>query len=400
MEQQLLVSGAERVLFMASKWAGDEIVEERHCWYASDPALRAEIVAGWAQFEADLAAYTPVEVIAKPAVVGHSPDQLPSLRSSVRGELVLESNIKEWETAALAYIESVRAHELKTDKDFEDADAAAKWCDSSKETLLGVKASLMSATGDVNTAVGTLDRIVKELDQTRIAFNNAIKARKETRKTEIVTAGAAKLREHVQALNERVGQALMPTAAAVADFAGAVKGKSSLAKMQEAVDATLANAKVAANQIADLIQRNRGLLRPKDGETRDDRIRLFPDFATVCTKSHDDFQNMVTARVAAEERRLEQERERIRAEESARLEREQLARAAEEHRQREEQEAAQRKRDEAATLASTPAAAPLSAATVVGDPAPLWRPPTWSPCSGPPSSQSLPRLLHPSPSPP
>ena len=47
MEHQLLVSGAQRVLFMASKWNGDTLVEERHCWYVSDPELRAKIVAGW-----------------------------------------------------------------------------------------------------------------------------------------------------------------------------------------------------------------------------------------------------------------------------------------------------------------------------------------------------------------
>ena len=59
MEQQLIVSGAGRVLFMASEWKGDELVEERHCWYASDKALRAQIIAGWQQFAVDLVSFTP-----------------------------------------------------------------------------------------------------------------------------------------------------------------------------------------------------------------------------------------------------------------------------------------------------------------------------------------------------
>src|SRR5690606_29588223 len=34
MEHQLMVSGAERVLFMASKWdENGQLIEERHCWY-------------------------------------------------------------------------------------------------------------------------------------------------------------------------------------------------------------------------------------------------------------------------------------------------------------------------------------------------------------------------------
>lgn len=363
MEQQLIVSGAERVLFMASEWTGDgTLVEERHCWYASDPKLRAEIIAAWRQFDADLAAYTPPEVVDVIPITPRGPDQLPALRSSVKGEMVLESNIKEWEEAALAYIKSVRDHEMKTDEDFASADAAAKWCDSSKLTLQGVKASLMSATGDVNTAVATLDRIVSELDKTRIAFTNAIKARKEARKTEIVTGAAAALREHVAGLNARLGAAWMPATAAQADFAGAIKGKSSLTKMQDAVDTLLANSKIAASATADRIQANREQLRPQDGVAGEDWIRLFPDFAQVCTKSTEDFHNLVTARVVAERQRQEAERARIRAEEEARAAekvREEQEAAAREQRQREEAEAAERRQEqEAAAPARSPAPDP------------------------------------------
>ena len=46
MEQQCMVSGATRVLFMASKWDSDDLVEERHCWYTPDAELRAALVAG------------------------------------------------------------------------------------------------------------------------------------------------------------------------------------------------------------------------------------------------------------------------------------------------------------------------------------------------------------------
>jgi 4-hydroxythreonine-4-phosphate dehydrogenase len=41
---------------------GDEegrLIEERHCWYEPNLELRARIVAGWAQFERDLADYKP-----------------------------------------------------------------------------------------------------------------------------------------------------------------------------------------------------------------------------------------------------------------------------------------------------------------------------------------------------
>ena len=58
MEQQLHVSGAGRVLFMATEWGADgNLVEQRSTWYLPDDELRGAILAGWDQFERDLDAY-------------------------------------------------------------------------------------------------------------------------------------------------------------------------------------------------------------------------------------------------------------------------------------------------------------------------------------------------------
>ena len=84
MEQQMLVSGAERVLFMASKWNGDELVEERHCWYTSDAELRAKLIAGWQQFAQDLAGFVPTAA-ELPKPTGRAPEALPALRVEVTG---------------------------------------------------------------------------------------------------------------------------------------------------------------------------------------------------------------------------------------------------------------------------------------------------------------------------
>ena len=56
MEQQLMVCGGDRVLFTAATKDGSDV---RRCWYTSDAALRAEILAGWKQFDADLKTYVP-----------------------------------------------------------------------------------------------------------------------------------------------------------------------------------------------------------------------------------------------------------------------------------------------------------------------------------------------------
>jgi predicted phage-related endonuclease len=307
MEQQCMIAGCPRALFTASKWRWDNeaqkyvLVEARHCWYRPDPALRAELVAGWALLEEEVAAYQPPEVVEAIEVVGHRPDQLPALRSSVKGELVLESNIKEWEEAALAYIKGVRDHELKTDEDFANASEAADWCETSKTSLLGVRSYLMSATGDVNSAVATIDRIAAELDKTRIAFNNAIKARKEARKAELITDSRTALCDHLAALAVRVGQPV----AVVADFQGVIKNLKSFASMESKLSAELARAKIEGNRIADLIEVNLRKLAEHP-----DHAGLFPDKATIVLKAHDDLVALVTARIAEHNQREEERKKR------------------------------------------------------------------------------------------
>ena len=94
MEQQMMVSGADRVLFMATQWDGDECTYSGYIWCESDSNLRADILKGWEQFEKDLSAYTP-QPKADPAPTGRAPDSLPALRIEVTGA-VTASNLADF----------------------------------------------------------------------------------------------------------------------------------------------------------------------------------------------------------------------------------------------------------------------------------------------------------------
>ena len=88
MEHQCMVAGCERILFMASRWTDNGgLLEERHCWYAPDLELRARIVAGWEQFEKDVAAYVPTEQAAP--VVAAPMESLPAVVVQVQGALTV-----------------------------------------------------------------------------------------------------------------------------------------------------------------------------------------------------------------------------------------------------------------------------------------------------------------------
>jgi len=314
MEQQLAVSDAKRVLFMASKWNGEELVEERHCWYVSNAELCAKIVAGWEQFEADVAAYDPAPV-AEPVAAGRAPDQMPALHIEVTG-MVTASNLAEWKEQAIAVFQGIST-ELISDQDFADAEKTVKWCGDIEDQLKAAKQHALSQTQSIDLLFKTIDAIAEEARSKRLALEKRVKTRKDERRTEIGNNARRAVQDHVRAINETLGQHSIPVPATlISDIGDAMKGKRSFDSMQEAVDAVAANAKVEASQFADRIRANMAIL-----ESHAEHATLFADRVQLCAgKAPDDLRNLVAARIAehqqAEQARLDAEREKNRKEEA------------------------------------------------------------------------------------
>lgn len=314
MEHQAMVSGAERVLFMASKWSGEELVEERHCWYVPNPDLRAKIVAGWAQLEADVAAFEPAAP-AEPAAAGRAPEQLPALRIEVTG-MVTASNLAEWKERAIAVFQGI-SQDLVTDQDFADAEKTVKWCSDIESQLAGAKQHALSQTESIDLLFRTIDDISEQARATRLALDKLVTKRKEERRTEIGNNARRAVQDHVRAINETLGEhALQMPATLIPDLQAAMKGKRSLTSMQDAVDTVATNAKISASQTAERVRANMAILAE-----RAEHAALFADRVQLCAeKAPDDLRNLVAARVSAhqlaEQKRLDDEREKIRAEEA------------------------------------------------------------------------------------
>ncbi|CAB4159809.1 COG5377 Phage-related protein, predicted endonuclease [uncultured Caudovirales phage] len=290
MEQQLHISGAERILFMASEWTADgELVEERHCWYYPDAELRAQILRGWDQFAADLAAYV-LPAAAEPAPVGKAPDLLPALRIEVTGQ-VTASNLAEFKATALATIRAVN-RTLKTDQDFADADKAVKWCADVESRLKAAKEHALSQTADIEALFRALDEIGAEAKTVRLDLDKLVTKRKTEVKEEAVAKARRALDEHVASLNAEI--APMRITVGPVDFAGAIKGLRSIASMQDALDTALAGAKIGAGSAARLV---RGNVATFQAEAAGFEF-LFADLGALVHKAADDFRALVTARIA------------------------------------------------------------------------------------------------------
>lgn len=337
LEQQLLISGAEKVLFTVSDGTAENTVS---IWYESRPDRRAKVIAGWKQFAEDLANYKHQPEAVKPA--GRAPETLPALRIEVTG-MVTASNLDAFHKHAMAVFGAINT-DLQTDADFADAEKTVKWCKDVEDRLEAAKQHALSQTASIDDLFRTIDAIKAEARAKRFELDKLVKAEKENRKAEIVRNAHCELLDHVNALARRVGGPYLQVPG-VSQFAEAIKGLKSIDSMREKVGNALMAAKLEASATADRIEANR--------KTADD-MSLVPDFASICTKLPEDFAALYAhrkqQRAEAEAKRLEAERERIRQEEEAKARSEAAAKAqAEEQRIRAEERAkAQQEAQEAA----------------------------------------------------
>jgi len=311
LEQQLLVSGAEKVIFVCSDGTAENFVSMEY----RPVAGRAEqLVEGWKQFETDLANFEMAD--APSIVVGKAPDELPALRIELTG-MVTASNLKVFEQSALAVIDSVKT-ELTTDQDFADAKKAVKWCGDVEEAVAAAKKQALSQTATIDELFSSLDRISAHARETRLKVDKLVKAQELLVKSNIKQKAEQALADHIAAINKTLGKVVLPAVAS--DFLGAMKNKRTIASLQDAVDTELARAKIDASQAADCIRLNLTSL----AELAADHSFLFSDIQQLVTKANDDLVTLIKFRISehekAEEAKAEAQRERIRKEELQKIE--------------------------------------------------------------------------------
>jgi len=300
LEQQLLVSKSTAAMFMTSDGTETNCV---YFYYESVPSRRAQLIADWNQFEADLKGYTlqpKTEVIKADDV-----EDLPDLVVNVTGA-VNDSNLEVYRTSALAFISAINT-ELETDHDFAVAEKTIKCCDKSEKLIEKAKEAALSQTADIAKVFETLDELKESMRQKRLELNRLVKSRKEELKKAILNNGSSALINHINEINLRLSKVMLP--AIEADFAKAIKNKRNLQSMKDAVADELAKAKIEANRVAAIIEANLQTLAT-EAEGFD---FLFNDLPHIATKDAADFINLVKARITehkqAEEEKAQRQRE-------------------------------------------------------------------------------------------
>lgn len=339
-EQQLMVSGANKCLFMASKWVdtseGYECDDKAHIWVISNQSLRNALIQGWQQFATDLAEYkrklaageiepAKVEVIAAPVM------DLPALSIQVNGSISLITNLQKFGTRLNEFIANINK-EPSDDQGFADAEQAIKTLQSAQDALEAAESNALAQTSDIDDMRKTVKLYADTARTTRLMLEKMVKGRKESIRAEIVSDAKYAFLDHCLALEKEIKPINLDFQCP--DFAAAIKGKRTIASLHDAVDTALANGKIAADAIAKDVREKLAWYKESSAGYGFLFSFLFNDLAQIISKPMDDFQLVITSRIekhkADEAVRIEAETARIQAEATAKAEREAAAKMAQE----------------------------------------------------------------------
>jgi len=320
MDQQMLVSGAEKTLFMASNGTEDDMVQ---FWYEKSPGRQTAIIDGWKQFEKDLASYELP--ISKPVAVANEVERFPVVKFEVAGT-DLTSNINECLATIKDRSQIEMSRELETDQDFadkEELNKATKQARADLQFLVKSAQNKFVSFSEFATVAAELDSVLQKMQS---HGEKLVKSEKDARKAEIAKAAIGAFTDHCADLESELVDLSLPQAITHVNFHEPMKGKRTIESLSNAVNTRLAEAKIAADGAAKGMRTNLTTLKAL---TNGEYDHLFKDLPVVIHKERDDFEALVTLRVSQEKERIaeaaREEQERIEAEAQKKAEQEAAA---------------------------------------------------------------------------
>ena len=308
LQQLLMVSGAEKIIFVVS----DGTLEKRVLTEVfPDEEWFRRIRDGWIQFEKDLQNHVPAQEVE--TVTADVIEDLPSPFIQTEGSIIIRSNLDKFGVKLTEFVSSIDL-EPEDDQGFANAEAAVKILKKAQESLESAEASALAQTASVDDMRRAVAKYIEQARSVRIKLEKIVKNRKEQLKAEIVTDGKIKWRDHLLQIEEEI-KPINLTAFPSPDFVGAIKGLKTIISLRDAIDTTLANAKIAIDSEAREIRKKLNWL----SENSSGYELLFPDIQQIIWKPFEDFTLLSKSRIEQhkkdEEARLEEERKKIRIEE-------------------------------------------------------------------------------------
>jgi putative phage-type endonuclease len=316
LEHQALVAGStlQKILFTVFDLDNDNGITHE---YTPNPELQKHLLAGWQQFEVDLANYKHEDVPVKP--IAKKVEALPALRIEVTGK-VAASNFADFSKIVTQYIGDINT-DLQTDENFADAESDVKWCAEVESKISFVKEQVLGQTTDIDALFRAMDDISESARQKRLSLEKLVTKQKEKIRADIIAKANADYRQYIDDCNKSLGRVTLPLIPA--KFAEVIKGKRTVSSLRDAIDAELARVKIEASRQQMAIIEN---LRAFDDITAGENLaHLFRDLQLLIMQPAEAFGSIVKTRVTEERTRIENQRIKAAEEERQRLEAERIA---------------------------------------------------------------------------
>lgn len=289
MEHQLMVSGAEQCLFMASKWdVNGNMLEEKHTWYLPNPELRKEIIDAWTQFDIDMETHQVVEVVERPQ--GEAVLELPALFIQATGAIIA-SNMKEFGEALAERMKQARSVVLTSDQDFANAKTLAKNIRDGIVQIKAAKTAMLEQTATVGETSRMIDEWAENMRLTALKLEGDVADQDKLKKRLMINEAKGSFNTIIQSLEEKVRPIRLNIA--MPDFDGAIKGKSKYSSMQDSINTLTANATAEASRLASDIAEKQEYMKV----VAEDCGFLFSDLQQIIFKADDDFKLLVNTRI-------------------------------------------------------------------------------------------------------
>ena len=311
LEQQILVGNLKKVIFVTS----NEDASEYYCLdYFPVPGRAEAIIAGWSQFEKDLATYVHEAPAAE--VVAESIMSLPSVSVVVTGGLTVVSNLSIFGERLKVFIENLNPNP-SDDQEFANAENEIKVLKKAEDALDAAEASALAQVACVDELRQLKGLLYDMARNTRLGREKLVKARKDQIRIDIQQTATKAINYHIAEINARWSKPYMPLIQF--NVAEAMKGRKTLSSLREAASDEVARFKIEADRIAKIIDANLTTL----SEKAKDHAFLFVDAGSLVLKDPEAVAAIVEQRIAAHvvaeaakaEALAEAARERIRKEE-------------------------------------------------------------------------------------
>ncbi|MBR5950401.1 MAG: YqaJ viral recombinase family protein [Actinomycetaceae bacterium] len=295
MEQQLLVSGAEKCLFVASAWTPEpenRRIDERYGWYFPDKKRRQTIVRGWMQFQQDLGGESKEEPVYPIKVASQDAANLPVPRIALSGNLSTKSNLEDVEVQLDSYIESLPT-QPESEDDFQECATAAKKLKEAEDALRQIlEDGLMSVTGYAEVRE-KIDAMCAKARETRLICEKAWDAENRSRKNKLVEEAQSKWDTYIKKMTAKVKRDGFTLIVEAPNFAEAIKGQRSPESIDNKLSAALIDAQATADIVVQKVLSNFKLL-----DKYKDFWFLFMDSNRLVYQESEALQQEITDRIA------------------------------------------------------------------------------------------------------